>query len=137
MIDINNLTIGQIKEIKSLIGGACITNNNTPSEPKSSFYSKYIGKYVICRSRNEGVNAGTVLEIDETGVVLSGARRLYYHKPANKSVSWYEGVAVSGISNDSKVGVAVDKIIAEDYSLTVCSEQAKASIMSAKDYEQN
>ena len=81
-----------------------------------------ICKPVIVRSRNEGVNAGIVELADETGVVLKNARRLYYHKPKDKSLSWYEGVAMSGISDDQKVSGAVDrKVIIENYSMTEMS----------------
>ena len=98
---------------------------------------RYIGQYVICRSRNEGVNAGKVIALDETGVILEDARRLYYHKPVNKNGSWYEGVAKFGIDSYSKVAVAIEKVISEDYSLTVCTSDAEKSIRGAKDHEQN
>ena len=62
---------------------------------------------------------------------------MYYHKPVNKNVSWYEGVALSGISSDSKVGTAVEKVIIEDYSLTICTEVAEESIKGTADNEQN
>ena len=78
-----------------------------------------------------------MLRLDDTGVVLEDARRLYYHKPLNKNISWYEGVAVSGISTDSKVGEPVNKIISEDYSLTLCSESSESSIRAAKTNEQS
>jgi hypothetical protein len=129
-MDINELTIGQAKELSSMFG------NNAPTT-KMSLYSRYVGKYVICRTRNEGINAGKVLALDETGVILEDARRLYYHKPASKSLSWYEGVAIDGLSNDSRVGAAVEKILAEDYSLTVCSVKGEKSIRGAKDNEQS
>ena len=75
-----------------------------------------IGKPVIVRSRNEGINVGIVELADETGVVLKNARRLYYHRPKDKSLSWYEGVAQSGISDNSRVSGTVDrKVIIEDY----------------------
>jgi hypothetical protein len=128
-MNINDLTIGQAKELSELFGGQ--------ADKKSNMLSSYIGKYVICRSRNEGINAGIVQDIDETGVVLQDARRLYYHKPANKEVSWYEGVAKYGISEDSKVGTAVEKCIVEDYSLTVCTDVAKKSLIEAPSHEQN
>lgn len=94
--------------------------------------SQFIGQYVIVRSRNEGINAGKVVELDETGVILEDARRLYYHKPANKELSWYEGVALEGLSKDSKVGAEVTKLIIEDYSITVCTKEAEKSIRGAK-----
>lgn len=130
---IDNLTFGEIKELMQLFGG-----NQAPLQSgKPVIYDGYVGKYVICRSRNEGINAGRVVKLDETGVVLEDARRLYYHKPANKNVSWYEGVAKDGISKDSKIGTPVTKIIAEDYSLTICTDKAEKSLLGAPDHEQS
>jgi len=128
-MNINDLTIGQAKELASMFGDS-VTQ-------QSSLRSGYIGKYVICRTRNEGINAGKVLALDETGVILEDARRLYYHKPLNKNTSWYEGVAASGISTDSKVGEAVTKVISEDYSLTLCTDKAELSIRGAETNGQN
>jgi len=130
MINVDELTLGQLKEISSLVGFS-------QSNKQSNLYSRYIGKYVICRSRNEGINAGKVVDADETGVILEDARRLWYHKPSNESLSWYEGVAIEGLSKDSKVSCPVNKIIVEDYSLTVCSAESEKSIREAKNYEQS
>lgn len=129
-MDIDELTIGEAKQLASIFSAGTATKENT-------LYSRYVGKYVICRSRNEGVNAGKVIAADETGVILEDARRLYYHKPANKNVSWYEGVAIEGLSKDSKVGAAVEKIIVEDYSLTVCTASAEKSIRGAEEHAQS
>lgn len=104
----------------------------SPAQNTSGLGSQFVGKYVIVRSRNEGINAGKVLELDDTGVILEDARRLYYHKPANKELSWYEGVAIEGLSKDSKVGAEVTKLIVEDYSITVCTKEAEKSIRGAK-----
>ena len=104
---------------------------------KSDLFERYVDKYVICRSRNEGVNAGYVVEADETGVILKEARRLFYHKPINKNVSWYEGVAKFGISSDSRVGTPIEKVIIEDYSLTLCTQEAEISIKNAPENEQD
>ena len=122
-INLDDLTLGQLKEVKNLI-----TPNAGVSESES-FLNKYIGKYVICRTRNEGINFGKVKDIDSTGVVLSSARRIYYHKPKDSSVSWYEGVSKSGLSNDSKISCLTEKVIIEDYSLTVCTDEAIESIL--------
>lgn len=124
-MNLDELTYGQIKEIANLVGGA------KPSA-SAGLGKQFIGKYVIVRSRNEGINAGKVLELDETGIILEDARRLYYHKPANKELSWYEGVALEGLSKDSKVGAEVTKLIVEDYSITVCTKEAEKSIRGAK-----
>ena len=132
-INIDDLTLGQIKQLTSIVNN----NSNLNTEIKSNLFDRYVGRYVICRTRNEGVNAGKVIDCDETGVILEDARRLYYHEPLDKNVSWYEGVALTGLSKNSKISAEVEKVIVEDYSLTVCTEIAEKSIRSAKANEQS
>jgi len=127
-MDINDLTIGQAKELSNLFG-----KNNS-----GGILSEVLGRYVIVRSRNEGINSGFVEMADETGIVLTKARRIWYHKPKDKSESWYEGVANTGLSSDSRISSSVEqKIIVEDYSVTVCSSIAKKSIIEALSNEQS
>lgn len=121
------MNLDDLIKLASLLDGG----NKTKAE-SSPLGSQFVGQYVIVRSRNEGINAGKVLELDDTGVILEDARRLYYHKPANKELSWYEGVALEGLSKDSKVGAEVTKLIVEDYSITVCTKEAEKSIRGAK-----
>lgn len=124
-MSINDLTIGDIKELKALFGGGMC---NEPSSTLS-IISGAIGKYVIVRSRNEGINAGVLKLADETGCVLSDARRIWYHKPKDNKTAWYEGVADNGLHRDSKVSCTVsEKYIIEDYSITVCTDEAAKSI---------
>ncbi len=123
-MNIEDLTLKQINEIKAM----------TSSETSTNMLKKYIGKYVICRTRNEGLNVGYVKDLDETGVILTDARRAWYHRPADDS-SWYEGVANNGLSENSKISEPVEKVIIEDYSLTICSEKAEKSLINAKSYE--
>lgn len=114
-----------------------LLNSSDEAEPKDKkkLTDSLIGTYVICRSRNEGINAGYLIDADETGCVLSEARRLWHHKPKNNA-SWYEGVAIYGLHDDSKVSDKVsEKIIIEDYSLTLCSPDAKKSIEGFKAHE--
>ena len=123
-MNIDDMKLGDLKKIAAMFGGG--------NAAQSSIYAEMIGKYAIIRSRNEGINAGYIEQADGTGIVLKSARRIWYHKPANKKESWYEGVANSGLSDDSKVsGVVVQKVIVEDYSVTVCTEEAKQSIEAA------
>src|SRR5574343_2001325 len=128
-MNINELTIGQAKELAALFAG-----NKTAKT--SDIYADFLGKYAIVRSRNEGINAGKILALDETGVILEDARRLYYHKPANKELSWDEGVALEGLSKDSKVGAEVTKLIIEDYYVTLCAKEAEKTIRGAKANEE-
>lgn len=105
---------------------------------EESIASRMIGKNVIVRSRNEGINAGTVILADETGVELANCRRIYYHRPKDKKLSWYEGVAESGLDESSKVSGTVNtKVIIEDYSMTLCKDAAFKSIMEHTPNEQN
>jgi len=128
-------SLSEINELKGLLGVSGIKPESVVDG--KNLYDRYIGKYVICRTRNEGINAGKVLELDETGVILEDARRLYYHRPSNKKLSWYEGVALEGLSSDSKIGAPVEKIISEDYSLTVCTDAGESSIRGAVTNEQS
>jgi len=104
-------------------------NENAQQSTSSNLYTDVIGKYVIVRSRNEGLNAGYLEKADHTGCVLKNAQRLYRPISKDKSLSWYEGVAKTGLAEESKISGTVDsKIIVEDYSITICSEVAKNSI---------
>jgi len=128
-MNINDLTIGQLKDLQNLIGG---------QQTQSSLFKNMIGKYVIVRSRNEGINAGYLEEADDTGCILKECRRVWYHRPAVKTESWYEGVCNHGLSDDSKVsGVVVRKVIVEDYSITECTDKAAKLIQGAKAHAQN
>jgi len=128
MMDIDKLTIGQAKEIAAIFG--------REKETRPSIMAEFIGKYVIVRSRNEGLNAGKLIAADDTGCVIEDARRLWYHEPADKAVSWYEGVAIHGLAN-SKAAPPRLKVIVEDYSCTLCTEKAEASIRGYEDHAQN
>lgn len=130
-MNINDMTIGEAKEVLKLLSNT--DNNNT-----TDLYNESIGKYVLIRSRNEGVNAGFLTKADETGCVLSEARRLHYHKPKDANLSWYEGISISGLDSSSRVSCSVStKIIVEDYSITLCTEVSQKSIVEFKTHESN
>lgn len=125
---IDDLTIGEAKQLASMFGGGAASN----------LAGSMVGEYVIVRSRNEGINAGVVEMADETGVILIGARRIWYHRPKVKTESWYEGVANHGLSDDSKVSASVQrKVILEDYSMTLCTDEARQSIETAVPHAQS
>lgn len=130
-MNLDELTLGDIKQISALfnLGSATLSRDK-------NITSSAIGKYVIVRSRNEGINAGYLEDADETGCVLKDAQRIWYHKPADASVAWYEGVANTGLSDQSKISCKVHKkIIIEDYSVTECTEIARLSITGLKPHE--
>ena len=121
---LDDLTIGEARQLAAMFG-----NSASPQNIQSRILNDAIGKYVICRTRNEGINCGKVIAADHTGVVLEDARRIYYHKSKDENVSWYEGVAQSGLHTDSKIsGVVSRKYIIEDYSLTPCTIEAEQNL---------
>ena len=92
-----------------------------------------IGKHVIVRSYNAGVHAGFCEAADETGIVLKGAIRLWYHKPQNNSSAWYEGVCRYGISEDSKTSIPKDRaIFVEKYEADIITEDVYNQIKAHK-----
>ena len=127
-MNIDEMKFGELEQIAAMF-----------KQPESKGIGQnFVGKYVIVRSYNEGINAGYVVEMDDTGIVLKEARRIWYHRPADKSQSWYEGVALSGLSADSKLSPVVQhKVIMEDYSITECTELAQKSIESKEAHAQS
>ena len=130
MNNINDITLGQIKQLQGLL------SNRAKSE--STLFDDVIGKYAIVRTCNEGINAGFVERADETGIILKDARRIWHHRPADTNLSWYEGVAQTGLADSSKISCAVErKVIVEDYSITICSDEAAKNIQEFKSHGQN
>ena len=81
-MSIDNLTLGQLKEISDLFSNRRISAKPHP----------FIGKYVIARCGAAGVHAGTLVSAEGDSVILSGSRRLWHFKAAG-------GVALSGVAN--------------------------------------
>ena len=123
----DSVMVGKVKYVpESLVRPAEVVNFTG----EKTVASRMIGKAVIVRSRNEGINIGIVVIADESGVEIRDCRRIYYHKPKDKTLSWYEGVAMSGLSSDSKCsGTVISKTIIEDYSMTLLNDGIYTSIM--------
>jgi small nuclear ribonucleoprotein (snRNP)-like protein len=68
MLNIDDRTLGQLKQIASM-------TNNAPSAPKVA--SPFIGKHVLVRTFSAGVHIGTLEAKDETNVLLKDARRIW------------------------------------------------------------
>ena len=119
--------MNKIEQLTSLL--SLLENGDSKEVSKNAFFDRYTGKYVIVRSKNEGVNAGKVLLASKDGVILADCKRLWYHKPKDPSVVWYEGVAETGLSGDRQTSHPVEeKAIIEDYSITICTSDAEKSI---------
>ena len=105
-MNINDLTIGQAKELASMFGAASQTTAAT-SHP-------FVGKYVIARCYSAGVHAGEVVSVDGESVILKDSRRLWSWKAK-------DGVALSGVAqNGVQAGCKIDTINPEIYLTGVC-----------------
>jgi hypothetical protein len=69
MINLDALTIGQVKEINSFAN-----NQQTNS---ASIYKDVIGKICVVRTYSAGVHIGKVKQVTETEVLLENAKRLW------------------------------------------------------------
>ena len=129
-MNLDELTIGQVKRLLAMFSGMAQQNQAQPQSSDTRRLARpYLGECVIVRSRNEGINFGILTDADETGVVLKNARRIWWHKPADSNMAWYEGVALSGLGEGSKVSPTVsEKVIVENYSITVCDAAAAEQI---------
>lgn len=125
-LDINSLTLGQIKEIQSLVGGGS----------KSSIASRYVGKEVVVRSYSAGNHFGELVEYDPAHqvVVLKNARRLWRWN-TNKGVSLSEIAEFGVVQANSKICTTVlEQIVAEVDEILPATQLAAETIKSAPVY---
>ena len=98
-MNINELTIGEAKELAALFGG-------TGAAPKAH---SYVGRHVVCRCYSAGVHAGELVSADGDVVILKNSRRLWQWK-AKAGVA-LSGVAVNGLAaSGSKVDVVLPEL---------------------------
>lgn len=101
-MNINDLTIGQAKELASMFGAAGHGNAMPAPHP-------FVGKYVIARCYAAGVHAGTVESVEGENVILKDSRRLWSWK-ANDGIA-LSGVAQHGLKSGSCKVDVVNPII--------------------------
>lgn len=125
-MDINNLTIGQVKELTAMFAG----QTSETLAPKSGLMGM-VGKPCVVRTYSAGVWFGEVVEKDRNEVILKDARRMWYWKAA-ESIS-LSAVALHGISEtESRICEAVPLVWLEAIELIPASETAIKCIKSAK-----
>jgi len=96
-MDINDMTLGEIKNIAATMGGQAPLDNGMN------------GQYVLVRCRDAGVHCGVLEAHSGRECVLLEARRLWYWKPANGH-KFLSGVAIHGLDSSSKVGVPIPRM---------------------------
>ena len=124
-MNIDNLTIGQIKEINSFLnlGNSSVNTENKLQHPM-------IGKKVIIRTYSAGVWFGLLEQKEKNEVILKDARRMYQWF-CKESIS-LSAVAFYGINQDkSKICVAVPSIWLEAIEILPCSIEAINSLETA------
>jgi hypothetical protein len=123
-MNIDDLTLGQIKQIQSLLG-----------ERKNSEGLDYpTGKKCIVRTYSAGVWFGEIAQKAGNEVIVKNARRMWQWWAA-ESIS-LSAVAIHGIDpTKSKICEAVDSVWLEVIELIPATDKAIASIESAKNVE--
>ena len=117
-MNINDLTIGQAKELAAMFGASVSAPAQHP----------FVGRYCICRCTGAGVHAGEVVSVSGDTVILRDSRRLWQWTAT-------AGVALSGVAQHGiKAGASkLDVTNPEIYLIGVCelipcSAVAKESI---------
>ena len=125
-MNLDDLTLGQIKEIGALLGNV---NTTTTSNVVAKTHPM-IGKKVIIRTYSAGVWLGKLIQKDEDEVILEDARRMYQWW-CKESIS-LSAVAVYGINQEkSKICVPVDCIWLKAIEILPCKDVAVKSIEEA------
>jgi hypothetical protein len=128
-MNIDDLTLGQIKQLQSVIAPANKSSDaNIVIHGIDDFQS---GKIVIVRTFSAGVFAGTLSQKHRDEVVLKNARRMWqWH--CDKSIS-LSAVAVHGINQSkSRIAPAVTEIWLQPIEIIPFSTmEAEKSVMEA------
>lgn len=129
-MNIEDLTIGQARELAAMFSTPTIKNIESRRESLNSM----IGKKSIVRTYSAGVFFGTIAEKSGNEVIIKNARRMWQWKAA-KSIS-LSGCAIYGINESgSRIAPAVDSIWLEAIEIIPCTDAAIESIEGAKDAE--
>jgi hypothetical protein len=126
-INIDDLTIGQVKELQSLL---------LPINNQSTIATRYLGKKVIIRSYSAGNHFGELVAYDPAyqTVVIKNSRRLWRWN-TNKGVSLSEIALYGVVEANSKITSTVpEQIVSEIDEIIPASEAAIASIESASTF---
>lgn len=131
MFDINSLTLGQIKEIQSVVIGAQFSQPVAAIQSSTDGLSRMVSMKCIVRTQSAGVWFGTVSEKSGSEVILTSARRMWrWHATESISLS---AVANHGIKHaQSKIAEPVVAVWLEAIELIPCSEKSIKSIEGAE-----
>ena len=122
MNNIDDLTIGQARELAAMFGGMAGAAPAAAPHP-------FVGRYVICRCTGAGVHAGTLVSVNGDTAILRDSRRLWQWQAR-------DGVALSGVAQTGLAGGKIDTSNPEIQLMGVCeiipcSDAARESIQNA------
>jgi len=122
-IDLNKLSA-----LAEILGGAA-----SPA-PTSHPADQLMGQFVIVRSRDSGVHAGTLVSVQDRTIRLTGSRRLWYWKAAKGHT--LSGVALHGLDPAvSKIAGEVGEIVILDVcEIIPTTPAAGQSILGVSEY---
>lgn len=102
---------------------------------KDQGLNSHVGQKVIVRTYSAGVWFGELIEKSGREVILKNARRMYYWQ-AKKSIS-LSGVAVYGLTDESKICPSVEKQWLEAIEILSLTDKAISTIEEQEDVEAN
>lgn len=121
MIDIENLTLKQIKEISNLIN----------QKKSDNFGNELIGKYVVVRTRDSGVHIGTIIERNGIESLLKDSRRIWNWSGAFT----LSEVSQNGVNKSSKLSKKIPLILlTQSIEIIPVSEKAQKIFDSIEDH---
>ena len=125
-MNIDNLTLGQIKQIQGVLGNA--------STQSQDGLNAMLGKKVIIRTYSAGVWFGELEQKAGNEVILKNARRMWRWW-AKESIS-LSAVAIYGVKQEeSKIIEAVDSIWLQAIEIIPCTDKATESLENAPNVE--
>ena len=97
--------------------------------------AQMIGQFVIIRSRDSGVHAGTLISVQDRTVKMHGSRRLWRWQAAKGHT--LSGVALHGLVHaDSKIAGELSELVVLDVcEIIPTTAAAGQSIMGAPEYD--
>lgn len=126
MKNLENLTIGEIRQIQRLFSG---NTEEQSSQQEEQNYSQ-INEKVIVRTYSAGVHFGTLVKQENGEVYLKDARRLSSWQ-TNKGISLF-AVAKDGLDySNSRITTKVDLIWLQAIEIISMADEAIKSIESA------
>lgn len=121
MININDLTIGQAKELMTQLGGLI----GTPASQEKSTNETSVEVRPVVVFANNAIIFGYTDAVSTGDVKLTNARNCYYYaKQDCESKLGFLGLAEYGPAKDSKVGAVAKNVTVNACCIQDCSDEA-------------